>query len=301
MFTPYIGAGAGLAIVDGDTTFDDAPYGYGNGGVGFAFQLGAGLTVDVTENIALDLGYRFKGILDVGFEDSDGEGMYSGGNLYSHNVQAGVTFGFPALGATTEPVDTFSGDSSFYVSLFGGASVPHDLETNYFDEGTDYSVDLKTGYIVGGAIGARIWDPVRAELEVSYSRWKADDYSSEEGDDGSVDGDVEATYILGNLWYDFRTESVFTPYAGGGIGIAFVDADTTFDGESFGYGDGETGFAFQLGAGVQFGLTEHIALDLGYRFKGVLDVEFQDSDDEGVYAQGDLFTHNLQAGVIFGF
>jgi len=194
-------------------------------------------------------------------------------------------------------------ENGFYVSLFGGASFLDDVETDFYSGG--YELNTKTGYIVGGAIGMRIWDPLRAEVELSYSRWNADDadFHGFKGPDGtySADGHVSATYLLANLWYDIGTDTSFTPYVGGGAGVGWADADTTFEDFPFGYGDGEAGFAFQLGAGVKFDVTEHIALDVGYRFKGILDVDFDDSDGEGVYKNADLYSHNVQAGVTFGF
>src|SRR5262245_42614755 len=129
--------------------------------------------------------------------------------------------------STTDAADVIEApaESIFYVSLFGGASFLEDVDTNYDGNGEEYSVETKTGYIVGGAIGARIWDPLRAEIELSYSRWNGDEYSSSGGDSGSVDGHIEAAYLLGNLWFDLNMDSAFTPYVGGGAGIAFVDAE----------------------------------------------------------------------------
>src|SRR4051812_13501493 len=81
-------------------------------------------------------------------------------------------------------------ETTFYVSLFGGASFLQDVETDYTVGG--YELSTKTGYIVGGAIGMRIWDPLRAEVELSYSRWEADDESfhgfDTEDETNSADG-----------------------------------------------------------------------------------------------------------------
>ena len=192
--------------------------------------------------------------------------------------------------------------SGFYVSLFGGASFLNDVETDYNGSSDDqYTVDPKTGYILGGAIGMRVWDPLRAEVEVSYSRWKIDDEVRHNDHDDAAKGDMEAFYVLGNLWYDIDTGTVFTPYVGGGAGVGFADADTEFNDQDYGYGNGNAGFAFQLGAGAKFNLTENIALDVGYRFKGILDVDFDDNDGEGTYEGADLYSHNVQGGVTFGF
>lgn len=213
-------------------------------------------------------------------------------------VSALVLFAANAQAAdVTEPAPALSG---FYVSLFGGASFLNDVDTDYYGE--TYSVEAKTGYVLGGAIGAKIWDPLRAEVELSYARWKGDELNRELGPDGGVKGHIEAVYLLGNLWYDIQTDSGFTPYLGGGAGIGWADADTHFyDNAPFGYGDGEAGFAFQLGAGVKFDITENIGFDVGYRFKGILDVDFDDNDGNGIYKKADLYSHNVQGGITFGF
>jgi len=199
------------------------------------------------------------------------------------------------------------GDGGFYVSLFGGASFLNDVDTDVSLTGYDYdySVDTKTGYIVGGAMGMRVWDPLRAEVELSYARWKAQSYDYKFGDfrtSGDASGHLSATYLLGNLWLDIPTDTAFTPYVGGGAGVAWVDADTSFNGTPLGYGDGELGFAFQLGGGVKFDITENIALDVGYRFKGILDVDFEDAGGTPAdFKNADLYSHNVQAGVMFSF
>jgi opacity protein-like surface antigen len=225
---------------------------------------------------------------------------------------AALTLAMNSAGAadieTPEPVSDSSG---FYVSLFGGASFLEDVDaTQHYDTGLsdyDYSLNTKTGYIVGGAIGMRVWDPLRAEVELSYARWKADDYTFDAASSGGgeADGHVSATYLLANLWFDVNTDTAFTPYLGGGAGVGWATADTIFaDDDRYGYGDGELGFAFQLGAGLKFGLAENIALDVGYRFKGILDVDFDargKSVDIVSYEGGDLYSHNVQAGITFGF
>jgi len=88
-FTPYIGGGIGAAYVNVDLDFSDNLDGYA-----FAYQLGAGVKVDVADNVALDLGYRYKAIPDITVtevgEDDDELDL----DLSSHVVQAGLTFKF---------------------------------------------------------------------------------------------------------------------------------------------------------------------------------------------------------------
>ncbi len=84
--TPYIGGGIGGTQVSVD--------GGGNNGSAwsFAYQLGAGLRMNVGTNVMVDLGYRYKsatnidaGDIDPGFGDADIDAN-------AHVVQLGLTF-----------------------------------------------------------------------------------------------------------------------------------------------------------------------------------------------------------------
>lgn len=72
-FTPYVGAGAGYGWVNNGVNGDDS---------GFAVGLAAGVAVDLTQNLALDVGYRFR------------DTFISGANPLEHQVTAGLRFSF---------------------------------------------------------------------------------------------------------------------------------------------------------------------------------------------------------------
>jgi opacity protein-like surface antigen len=206
--------------------------------------------------------------------------------------------------ANADSMDVSAADSmGMYVSVFAGASFPRDLETVY---GTtiDYTLGLKTGYLIGGAIGMNVTDMIRGEVELSHSRWDANEVSYEGmiGGPSTADGSIKATYLLANLWGDFENDSSFTPYVGGGAGVGWADGNVTHGGAAFGHGDGEMGFAFQLGAGVKFDLTDNVLLDLGYRYKSILSVDFDDTSGVfGPWRDGDVNSHNVQLGLTFNF
>jgi opacity protein-like surface antigen len=52
---------------------------------------------------------------------------------------------------------------------------------------------------------------------------------------------------------------------------------------------------------VKFDLTERASIDLGYRFKSIQNIDFKDSDGNGVYENGDVISHNIQIGLIYNF
>jgi len=72
-FTPYVGAGLGYGWVDDAPSGDDS---------GLAYGLTAGVSMGLTDNIDLDVGYRFRDI------------MISGSDPQEHVVSAGVRFNF---------------------------------------------------------------------------------------------------------------------------------------------------------------------------------------------------------------
>lgn len=100
--------------------------------------------------------------------------------------------------------------------------------------------------------------------------------------------DVTTHTLMANAFIDFKTGTSVTPYIGGGIGIAYTDSSYSLSGgatmatidpgppaatlETTTYGiktsDSENNidFAWNIGAGVAWAITDAIALDFGYRY-----------------------------------
>ena len=72
-FTPYVGAGLGYGWTNASP---------GNDKDGFAYALMAGVAVDLTDNIVLDAGYRFRDV------------MVSGSDPTEHQILGGLRFEF---------------------------------------------------------------------------------------------------------------------------------------------------------------------------------------------------------------
>ncbi|TRC90845.1 porin family protein [Mesorhizobium sp. WSM4303] len=213
-----------------------------------------------------------------------------------------LALGWSSAYAADPTVDVPRAEDLWYVTLFGGASFPNHVKSQW--SAYDISVDAKTGFVIGGAVGRRINDTFRVEGELSYARYKVGGWSySGPGDSGSgpASGNVSATYLLANVWADVAHFGEAKLYVGGGIGAAYVTADTSFDGD-FGYGSGDWGFAGQLGAGVTYAVTQNIDLDFGYRFKAVTSVDF-DNNESGLnpFRDAKLYSHNVQLGVTYKF
>lgn len=230
--------------------------------------------------------------------DSAGRGQ-SGNRMTKIHYLVGAAVGVMAFAAAPAQ----AGDVGFYVSVFAGASFADDIDTD--QESIPYSLDTKVGYLLGGIIGMDVTDAVRAEVELSHASWEADSASlvttTPTYIETSATGDVTATFLLANAWLDIENNSSFTPYLGGGLGVGWADADTDIGTAPNGYGPGEMGFAFQFGGGVKVELSEQIALDFGYRFKSIQDIDFEDDGGGNVYRNGNVYTHNAQLGLTYSF
>ena len=93
-WTPYIGAGMGVALLK--FSYKDMNYGrkYSEKAHNFAWQVGAGVTYDLTKNIALDGGYRYinagAAVAQKGF---DGNGKLKF-DTAAHEIYLGARYTF---------------------------------------------------------------------------------------------------------------------------------------------------------------------------------------------------------------
>ncbi len=94
-FTPYVGAGLGLAFnylgVDVHNNAKDMGYSCDDRSTNFAWQVGAGVAYSFNENMAIDAGYRY---LDLGYTETKSYGQSIGIRPYNHEVMLGLRIGF---------------------------------------------------------------------------------------------------------------------------------------------------------------------------------------------------------------
>lgn len=92
--TPFIGGGVGIANLTLDSQYDSPFDGasFEDSGVTYAAQLGAGVSLNVTDNMALTARYRYLMTGDVDFTDGDGDTVT--GHLATNIVDVGLKFSF---------------------------------------------------------------------------------------------------------------------------------------------------------------------------------------------------------------
>ena len=141
---------------------------------------------------------------------------------------------------------------------------------------------------------------VRAEVEWNhYQDAKKKDYS----DEGKDRYRLQNNSLLLNAYYDINTCTKWTPYVGVGMGVAmlkFTDKDAA---SSDKYSDRTYNFAWQVGAGVAYDLTSHVALDAGYRYINAGSAVFDKEIDDGDFSKEKVRSaaHEIYLGARYTF
>ncbi|MDD2388981.1 MAG: outer membrane beta-barrel protein [Desulfobacterales bacterium] len=189
---------------------------------------------------------------------------------------------------------TFGADGP-YVSVNLGVNVlsESDLTTNFGPAQLDYDLGFTPGLSLGQDYGN-----IRIEAEISYLK-NGYDKIKPAGNLLNSDGDVETWVFMLNGFYDFENSSPFTPYAGGGIGFAQIDInDFSVYNHTVG-NDEDTVFAYQLGAGINYEISESISLDLSYKYLVTDDPELmiRGNDPTFTVTESEYKTHRICAGI----
>lgn len=92
-FTPYVGAGLGLAFnyFGIDVNYGNHGYSMDDRQTNFAWQVGAGVAYSFTDNMAVDVAYRY---LDLGYTEVNSHNYETGIRPYNHEIMLGLRFGF---------------------------------------------------------------------------------------------------------------------------------------------------------------------------------------------------------------
>ena len=162
------------------------------------------------------------------------------------------------------------------------------------EEGVPFTVDTEfdTGIGVEAAMGYD-FGMFRAEGEIGYRKNDVDTFSIL-GVSLVGGGDIDALSFMVNGYLDFENQTALTPYIGAGVGVAKVSAnDISIGGVALSDED-DTVFAYQLGVGIGYSVTESLTIDLAYKYFAT-----EDPDFEGTKAE--YGSHNILFGVRINF
>lgn len=165
---------------------------------------------------------------------------------------------------------------------------------------------------VGYDFDKRFGIPIRAELEYAgFSEAEAKKTYRDGGDSHKLKQTFTIQTLFVNAYWDIDTGTQFTPYIGAGAGMGFIRTKLRYNGEdaafTWGASTGSktvTNFAWNVGAGVGYDITDNWTVDVGYRFVGLGSVKTKTFSEYGVEAYGkagDLYQHQFAVGFRYTF
>ncbi|MFT5699331.1 MAG: opacity protein-like surface antigen [Desulforhopalus sp.] len=163
---------------------------------------------------------------------------------------------------------------------------PEDATIN----GSNLSTSLDSDVGVKLAVGYDFGQMFRIEGEWLYQKNDAENINvSSIGKVNITNSDIAYNAFLVNGIVDFMVADNIGLYGVGGIGWGDVDASL------YSGGADDSGFAWKIGFGAFYDITDNWVIDVGYEY-----LTFDNVDLDG-YELKDLASHNIVASVIFKF
>lgn len=205
-------------------------------------------------------------------------------------------------------------------TLQTGPNGPNSPTTGFeVDSGSVYSLGLTYDLGNGLSVQAELRE---REFETDTSALPANPEGIYAGNVWALDGKVESTSFFVNVIYEFDQIGALSPYVKGGIGISKNDttasqvieplftflgpaalAASACQGESY-YclPDGETTeFSWAVGAGVQYDLSDRVALGLDYQYVDLGEAATAEDPFGDKINFNKLASHEFSLNLLFSF
>lgn len=174
---------------------------------------------------------------------------------------------------------------NWYVGLNAGWSMSDDYDTNTAGVGGEVGTD--GGYLLGASLG---YVPPTQMPFFNMTRWEVE-YTYRSNDAEAGTGDFEAHNLMGNMLVDFANDTRWTPYVGGGLGVASVDIDSNDD----------SSFAWQLMAGLDYASEAMPMTVWGLRYRYMDADEVDITNNAGLTTTYEYDAHSIEATARFRF
>lgn len=139
---------------------------------------------------------------------------------------------------------------------------------------------------------------VRTELELNI---KQDAEKKVTEGDETTKATMENNSIMVNAYYDIDTGTKLTPYVSAGMGVSRLKGAIKWSepDESGKFSKSKTNFAWQIGAGAAYALTDNVSIDAGYRYTDAGDVNVK--NEEGGSNKFEAQSHEFLLGARYTF
>ncbi|MEM6382062.1 MAG: outer membrane beta-barrel protein [Pseudomonadota bacterium] len=182
--------------------------------------------------------------------------------------------------------------------------------------------EFEAGGVFGGAVGYRLNQWFRADVSAEYRMRtgysQLDRYSGAAGgvptNSNYITANKSEFLFLANAFVDLGTYYKLTPYIGAGVGATYTEISGFSDlnvpnaGVAYAEDNGDWEFAWALHAGLAYQVTDHFAVELGYRYLNLGDAESGDIisfDGTNVIDNplqfNELTSHDLHLGMRWEF
>ncbi len=218
-----------------------------------------------------------------------------------------------ALASTAIASPSLARDGAWYVELDGGPMIVEDIDFDVNGASNVVSADMHTGYDFGGIVGYD-FGFIRIEAEAGY---RAADFNSLTTTTAvlpgttaagraatgtyAADGDASVLSFMLNGLADFGPDDGLQGFVGGGVGVArtkLSGATVNTAGPGF-LDDSDSGFAWQVLAGIRAPLTDTIDVGLKYRFFNTSTLDLVDTVGRDVDTK--WRSHSLLGTIGFNF
>ncbi len=189
----------------------------------------------------------------------------------------------------------------FMYSAVNGAA-----KSNLLPSGDSALLDFAANTFGGAlSVGYDTQAGIRAELE--YSIGSSINVETMSNNSISANMTNMTQTVFANIFYDFKNDSRFTPYLGGGVGVGFNTAEVVLQeigGTSFDTLTKHTsiGLAWNVSLGLAYKISDLLALDLSYRFAQVGDAKsYESKTSENYIGTDSINNHQVLLGLRFSF
>ena len=205
-------------------------------------------------------------------------------------------------------------DVKLHGNYYGGLSGSGSGSAGKSRHDDTFGIGLALGY----NFEAQFDMPLRVELEYAlYDRVEGKASTGFDVTGGFYDRaeakqklDVQTLFF--NAYFDIKTGTDITPYVGAGLGLAFIQSKAStrydFDIGSHNYltnrdstsRKNDTNFAWNVGAGIGWRVTDILTLDLGYRFVslgGTKSTSWESGQMSVRSKTEDLYMHQVALGL----
>jgi|GEM_PF-2226729 len=250
-----------------------------------------------------------------------------------------LSVGMSSAEAAQPYASLFGGVGFLNSQTMSGHNYTRDTHASYTATSSQ-SVDtkFKTGFVLGGNAGIEWGNGLRTELELALRQNSSKNrarlrthmksqfptylttgdggYAHTEGgakittlataqhgrdDIVSARLKLRAWSLMANAWYDFDIGMPFTPYVGGGVGLAQVKISGDLDNTQL-FQKNDSVFAWQLGAGVSMPVAENVKAFVDYRYFAADSAHLKlEPNFNGGSIKGAFDSHSVMVGLRFNF